>query len=237
MNRFDAILFDMDGTLVPMEEQQFVKGYFSELAAVLCPYGLTPDQLVSSLWAGVGAMVQNDGSRTNEEVFWQVFAARAPEVDLEAVKAESAAFYSGRFHNARAYTRENPLAVHAVALARQKADRVVLATNPLFPANGQATRMSWVGLAPEDFDLVTSYENERLCKPNPAYYRSICQRLGLQPQRCLMIGNDENEDMAAATAAGLQGWLVTDCLIPCAERPWQGARGTFAQMVEYLERL
>ena len=233
----DTILFDLDGTLLPMEQDAFIHAYVKQLCTRYVPCGFDKDDIVRALWAGTAAMVQNDGSRTNEEVFWQVFAARAPEVDLEAVKAESAAFYSGRFHNARAYTRENPLAVHAVALARQKADRVVLATNPLFPANGQATRMSWVGLAPEDFDLVTSYENERLCKPNPAYYRSICQRLGLQPQRCLMIGNDENEDMAAATAAGLQGWLVTDCLIPCAERPWQGARGTFAQMVEYLERL
>lgn len=237
MNQWDAILFDMDGTLVPMDEKQFIKVYFSELAAVLCPYGLTPDQLVETMWAGVDAMVRNDGVQTNEERFWQVFAARAPQVDLEAVKTEAAAFYGSRFHRARIATRENPLAVRAVALARQKSGRVILATNPLFPANGQASRMSWVGLAPEDFDLVTSYEAERFCKPNPAYYRSICQRLGLEPQRCLMVGNDEKEDMAAAAAAGLQGWLVTDCCIPSAGHPWQGAQGTFAQLVEYLESL
>ena len=31
----------------------------------------------------------------------------------------------------------------AMRLAREKADKVVLATNPLFPMAGQATRLSW----------------------------------------------------------------------------------------------
>lgn len=237
MGTIRAILFDMDGTLVPMDEKAFTKGYFAELTAALAPCGLPPQELIAAMWAGVGAMVKNDGSRTNEAVFWQTFAACAPQADLESLKPATERFYNGAFHRAKAFTGENPLAAEAVRLARQKAGRVVLATNPIFPLCAQAARMSWVGLRPEDFDLVTAYEEERFCKPNPEYYRSICRRINVPPQQCLMIGNDETEDMFAAAEAGLQGWLVTDCRISGTDRPWQGPQGSFAWMVERLRGL
>ena len=73
------------------------------------------------------------------------------------------------------------------------------------------TRLSWVGLAPEDFSLVTTYENSRFCKPNPAYFQEIVEKLGKTPQECLMVGNDGVEDTAAAKV-GLSLYLTTDCL-------------------------
>ena len=97
--------------------------------------------------------------------------------------------------------------------------------------------MGWIGLRETDFDLVTSYETDRFCKPNPAYYHSVMERLNVAPQECLMIGNDEREDMYAASQAGICGYLVEDCAIPCKEHPWQGARGSFTDMVEMLRKL
>ena len=135
------------------------------------------------------------------------------------------------------FTGENPLARQAVALAHKKADKVVLATNPFFPMAGQVTRMYWVGLQPADFDMVTAYETDRFCKPNPKYFLDVCRRMELEPEACLMIGNDDREDMQAATAAGLHTYLVTDCRIPDPKTPWQGRQGSFAQMLAFLEQL
>lgn len=95
--------------------------------------------------------------------------------------------------------------------------------------------MSWVGLSAKDFTAITSYETDSFCKPNPAYYQALCKRLGVDPKDCLMIGNDEAEDMAAATAAGLSGYLVTDCRIPSEAHPWKGAQGSFAELTDALE--
>ena len=180
--------------------------------------------------------MKNDGRASNEEVFWTRFSA-VTGLETAVYKPVCDRFYGHEFHNARRFTGENPLAAEAVALAHQGGRRVVLASNPLFPLVGQASRLSWVGLAPEDFDLVTSYESDRFCKPNPRYYTAICERIGLAPQECLMIGNDETEDMYAATAAGLQAWLVTDCRIPSGEHPWAGPKGTFTELVEMLRTL
>ncbi|MBQ7836879.1 MAG: HAD family hydrolase [Clostridia bacterium] len=94
-----------------------------------------------------------------------------------------------------------------------------------------------MGLSENDFDLITSYDSDCYCKPNPKYYLSICERMGVDPEDCLMIGNDEREDAYAANAAGLDTYLVTDCLIPNDEYATDCRRGTFEEMCLYLEGL
>ena len=236
--KYQAILFDMDGTLLPMDEDIFIKTYLGELAKEMAPYGVDPRNMAKSMWAGVGAMVKNDGNHTNAEVFWQVFAQLNPNADLETLQQVTERFYHNQFHKARAATQPNPLAVKAVAVARTKAPVVVLATNPLFPTAAQEARMSWMGLSPDAFDKVTAYESQRFCKPNPAYYTAICEELNLDPSACLMIGNDETEDMQAATSLGMSGYLITDCLKPSRSEDyrWTGPCGSFAEMMEWLEQ-
>lgn len=231
-----AILFDLDGTLLPMDQEAFTHGYFKELAAAVAHLGIEPQKLIKLVWAGTEAMIKNDGQKTNETVFWDTFAALSG-VDTAVFKPVCDQFYSHEFHRAKRFTGENPRAAEAVRLAHEKADKVVLASNPLFPLVGHATRLSWVGLKPEDFDLVTSYETDSYCKPNPAYYTAICQRLGAAPEECLMIGNDETEDMYAASSIGMKGYLITDCLLPAKNFTWTGSRGTFSEMLAYLQTL
>lgn len=231
-----AILFDLDGTLLPMDQEVFTKAYFQELAKVLAPLGMNPDVLVPAVWDGTKAMVMNDGQRPNRDVFWSRFAHILHE-DVERYRPTCDRFYSEEFHLARRATEANPLAKEAVQAAHAKAEKVILATNPLFPLAGQITRLSWLGLRPEDFDLITSYESDSYCKPNPLYYRSICERMNLSPADCLMIGNDEREDMHSASSLGMSAYLVTDCRIACADHPWHGPQGSFADMVRMLKNL
>ena len=231
-----AVFFDLDGTLLPMDQNRFTKVYFNLLAQKLAPMGIAPEALIAAVWNGTKAMVKNDGSRSNEEVFWAFFEAETG-LKTEVCRPICDAFYPNEFHGARSETKENPLAAKAVELAGQKGRAVVLATNPLFPMVGQEARLSWLGLKPEDFRAVTSYENSRFCKPNPRYYLELCETLGLAPGDCLMVGNDEREDMYAASAAGLNTFLLTDCLIPCPDHPHEGPRGTFPELLEFLENL
>lgn len=234
--RYQAILFDLDGTLLPMDLEPFARIYFGALAKELAPFGLTPETLFKPFWAATKAMMVNTTGKLNADVFWETFTALT-QVDRAQVEPICDAFYNVGFQAARAATKENPQAKEAVRIAREKADKVILATNPLFPMAGQATRLSWLGLTPEDFDLVTCYTTDRFCKPNPAYFHDVCQRMDIDPKACLMIGNDDKEDMHCATAAGMDAYLVTDCRLIDKDNPWQGAQGTFAQMVEMLKSL
>lgn len=234
--RYQAILFDLDGTLLPMELESFMKLYFGALVKVLAPLGFTPETLFKPFWAATKAMMGNTTGKLNADVFWETFSALT-QLDRAQAEPICDAFYLDGFQAARAGTKDNPLAAEAIRLAHEKADKVVLATNPLFPMAGQKTRLSWIGLTPEDFDLVTCYTSDRHCKPNPAYFTDICDRLGLDPAQCLMIGNDDREDMHCAAAIGMSGYLVTDCRLIDREHPWTGPQGSFADMIEMLRKL
>ena len=209
--KITTVLFDLDGTLLPMDIDTFTNGYFAMLTQKLAPRGYDPKKLVAAIWAGTGAMVKNDGSRTNEEAFWDKFAQTFGEKSLED-KPLFEAFYANEFQQARKFCGYNQWAAKAVRAVKESGRRVALATNPIFPAVATESRLRWVGLEPSDFELYTTYENSRYCKPNLDYYRDVLDRLGAAPGECLMVGNDVEEDMVAQ-ALGMEVFLITDCLI------------------------
>lgn len=49
------ILFDLDGTLLPMDMEKFTQGYFKRLVAKAAPRGYEPEKLIKSVWAGTAA--------------------------------------------------------------------------------------------------------------------------------------------------------------------------------------
>ncbi len=206
-----TLMFDLDGTLLPMELESFTNTYFKLLAQKAAPYGYEPEQLIAAVWKGTKAMIANDGSCPNDRRFWETFAGELGETILD-MRPVFDSFYAKEFNGAKAATRENPLGKKAVDAAKNAGYTVILATNPMFPAVAVATRLGWLGLAPEDFSLVTSYENSSYCKPNPLYYTQILERAGRSPGECLMVGNDVREDALAAQKAGLSAYLITDCL-------------------------
>ena len=72
-NMIKHVLFDLDGTLLPMDQNEFVKYYMPLLAKRFVKYGMEPKTLIGTIWKGVEAMVLNDGSTTNEDAFWKCF--------------------------------------------------------------------------------------------------------------------------------------------------------------------
>ena len=231
-----AILFDLDGTLLPMDQEIFTKAYFKLLAARLAPLGYEPQKLIQSIWAGTAAMVKNDGSCTNEEAFWRVFTEIYGN---EAMKDKPCidAFYSEEFGKAQSSCDFTPAAKEVVDLLKEKGKMIVLATNPIFPAVATQNRIRWAGLTPEDFTLYTTYENSCHSKPNPQYYIDIVNKIGCKPEECLMIGNDVTEDMVAKDI-GMKVFLLTDCLINKNNQDISGyAKGSFKELKEYLATL
>ncbi len=232
--KYEAILFDLDGTLLPMDNDEFTKGYLGLLSKAVSPYGYSADTLIPAMWRGVEAMVKNDGSCINSERFWTVFSQIVGK-DTTADIPKFDAFYTDGFNKAISLTQPTPLAKETVSLAKARAEKVVLATNPFFPLVAVTSRLAWAGIEPAEFDLITHYDNSTFCKPNPAYYIEITERLGIRPENCLMIGNNTEEDIAAAQAAGLSTFLLTDCLIskdPIPPTP----KGSFTDLLEFLRR-
>ena len=229
-----TVLFDLDGTLLPMDQDVFIRAYMGGLAKKMAPHGYDPKALVGGVWTGTGAMVKNDGATTNEEVFWACFdkvmgrATRGDEPLFEE-------FYRTDFQKVKAVCGFAPQAAEVIAFLKDAGCRVALATNPLFPRIATYSRARWAGLDPEDFALITTYENSRRCKPNLDYYRDILAELGETAENCIMVGNDVSEDMVAAEL-GMQVFLLTDCLInKHGADISQIPQGGFPELLEFLK--
>lgn len=231
MHTYQAIFFDLDGTLLPMDLEVFTNTYFGLLAKRFPQFD--SKVLLDSIWKGTKAMITNDGSMTNEARFWTTFAQLMGADVLEQV-SEFDRFYLTDFHKAKAICGENPMAREIINFAHEKAEHVVLATNPLFPLCAVESRLGWIGLQASDFSYITSYENSSFCKPTAAYYQHICQAMELDPAQCLMIGNDVREDAWGASQAGLQTHIVTDCLISHNMPLEDWSHSTFADLKTIL---
>lgn len=235
--KIKAVLFDLDGTLLPMDQEVFVKAYFGGLAKRLAPLGYEPEKLFKVLWGGVAAMVKNDGQKWNEQVFWDFFVDAYGEDALKD-RPYIDEFYKTEFHQVQKVCGYSAHAKEIIELVKAQGKMPVLATNPLFPHTATENRMGWAGLSSEQFEHYTTYENSHFCKPNPKYYEEILERIGCTPEECIMVGNDVNEDLLPAKALGMQVFLLTDCLInkenvDISEVP----QGGFTELKKYLAEL
>jgi HAD superfamily hydrolase (TIGR01509 family) len=71
------------------------------------------------------------------------------------------------------------------------------------------------GIAPLVDAVLLSYE-EGCCKPDPALFTKACARLGVEPERTLMVGDDRTAD-GGAEAIGIRTFFVDP--LPVTERP------------------
>ena len=230
----EMVLFDLDGTLLPMDQDQFVNTYMGLLAKKLAPHGYEPNHLIAAVWAGTRAMVENTGEKRNEEVFWDDFChifGEGARKDLPLFEE----FYAVDFPKARTVCGFDPAAGEIITLLKERGIRRALATNPLFPAIATNQRVRWAGLRPGDFELMTTYENSSRCKPNPDYYREVLDKLGVSAENCLMVGNDVQEDMLPAREVGMEVFLLTPCLINKKGTDLSSfPRGGFPELKEFL---
>ena len=232
--KLTTVLFDLDGTLLPMDQELFVKAYLGGLSKAAASYGYEPETMVKGIMMGTGAMVKNTGERTNEEVFWQVMEGLFGPSILEDIHIFDE-FYKTDFQKIREVCGFDPLARETVMRIREMGLRVSLATNPLFPSVATESRIRWAGLDPEDFDGFTSYEKSRYCKPNPDYYRDVLKSLGVVAEECLMVGNDVGEDMVARTL-GMRVFLLTDCMINRKNEDISAyPHGSYEELLAYVE--
>ena len=234
--KITTALFDLDGTLLPMDNDEFTKSYFTLITQTLAPHGYKPEELIKAIMTGITAMVKNDGIQSNEAAFWKAFSGIYGE-KVFADKPIFDEFYKTAFQNAKASCGYDPKAAEAVRKLKESGYRVILATNPIFPSYAVESRLRWAGLSPKDFEWYTSYENIGFCKPNPRYYQEIVKRLNVSTEECIMIGNDVTEDMIAQSL-GMRVFLLTHCLINKENKDISAfPHGSFEQLNDYIAKL
>ncbi len=211
-----AVLFDLDDTLLGNDTQRFVERYFSLLSAYAAGRGDGMDNLLPDLLASTRAVLLDvDRTATNEAVFWSVFAHRLGR-DAAEMKAFFQDFYREQFPTMRQVTQLRPIARSLVRACFDRGLQVAIATHPLFPLDAIEQRLAWAGVPVTDFPyaLITSYEVMHAAKPHRSYYQEILARLDCPPDRALMVGDDWENDMLPAATLGMRAYWVTDSAEP-----------------------
>ena len=205
------ILFDLDGTLLNMDQDKFLELYMLSLYNYSKEEYKDVYELINLIKKGVYLMVNNNGELTNEEVFYNHFKSfHKDKTDTLLKKYEE--YYNSDFIITKESTSLKKVAPLLIKELKEKGYNLILATNPIFPRIATLNRIKWAGLNFDDFELVTTYENSKFSKPNIKYYENILSKLNVKPEECLMVGNDVNEDMIVERI-GTKVFLITDCLI------------------------
>ncbi|WP_124726833.1 HAD family hydrolase [Staphylospora marina] len=193
-----ACLFDLDGTLLPVDTEGFVHVYLNALAPYVSRV-IPPDKLVPAVWQATMTMIRDTrADLRNEEVFEREFL-RITGLEKDRIWPLFDRFYAEEFPKLREHCGQDPFARRVVEAALEKGLKVAVATNPVFPESAIRERLRWAGVGDLPVDFVTTFENSRFCKPLPEYYLDVAEKLGVRPEECVMVGNDMQEDMVAST--------------------------------------
>jgi phosphoglycolate phosphatase len=186
MAEFDLIQFDLDGTLIDSVPQlaQAVNRMRLQLG-----FGEAGEQAVRH-WVGNGAdmlvrraLADALGTEPGDEL--RRAARTAFDAAYDQVADQGLVFYPG--------------VLDTLAALRRAGKRLAIVTNK--PYRFVPAILAAAGLS-EQFELVLGGDSLPEKKPSPAPLLHVCRQLDVDPARTLMVGDSEN-DVLAAQAAGM----------------------------------
>ena len=230
----DTICFDLDGTLLPMEVNEFIQHYFKSLTKKMIKSGYDADNVIRALNAATKHMVENDSEETNEQVFWKYFE-KYSQIKRETIEPTFFDYYQNDFNSLEEKVEKSPNMIEVVKELKMRNFRLILTTNPLFPKVAVENRVRWAGLDPNDFDYITSFENSHACKPSMKYYYEVIKNAQINIENTMMIGNDSLED-GIIENCGIPLYLVTDYLIHRSDDELKSRWfGTSSELLEFIK--
>jgi FMN phosphatase YigB (HAD superfamily) len=224
-----AVLFDLDGTLLDIDIGSFMSRYMRALASFT--ENLYPGEgVMDAVMAGTRGMMGTHPGETNESVFHRV-AKEHTGADLTRHRLGFDEFYQGSFDALREDAGPAHGAHEVMSLSFSLGLRVAIATNPMFPPVAIEKRMAWAELLDYPVDLVTTWESMHACKPHGEYFTQVAQMLEVEPGSCLMVGDDADLDLPAASV-GMRTFYVGDGAVQAPD-----LAGSLADLIQMLPGL
>ena len=205
INTISTLFFDLDGTLLDFVEKEFTDRYIALVFKYFKDL-LPKDVFYKGFWDGTHALMTHDQpDKLVLESFFETFG-KISGLPRNITQDHFTKFYSNEFKTIGEIASSN-YAKEILDAAKNQGIKVVLATNPVFPAIATQVRLAWIGLSFDDFIHVSHAENSYFCKPNPKYYETLLSISGSKPEETLMVGNDYLYDMSAKEV-GIRTWMI-----------------------------
>ncbi len=196
---YEALLFDLDGTLIDFYFQDFIKIYLGAASQFFLDLIPNPEIFYKELLLSTDVMENTDNDNTTTlEDFLLDFCPKF-DVDCDKIQERFLQFYQTKYEVIKPLieTFEGALSLLQDIRSRYPSLKIVLATNPVFPYIAIKQRMKWGGIPEDLFNLITHAQNSTYCKYNDKYWFEISEKMDIDPKKSLVIGNDGNRDMRA----------------------------------------
>ena len=232
-----CVFFDLDGTLIQYVSVARAISYFNELSLYLSADLALDDARAERLInAAVGAMFEPHPGLTNQQIFDAVYEADL-ESDAERLRYRElfARFFGEVFCTLRSNECPAAFNVDALRSCQERGLTVAIASQPIFSEAAIRARVNWAGLAALRIPLASSSETAYTTKPQLDYYQEIAHLLNFAPEECLMVGNEDINDMTASQV-GMRTFYVGDDYESSNGNRWDGA-GTLADFIAELDDL
>ncbi len=193
--KYDAVIFDLFGTLVDIFSLDEYREFLGEMCAVL---GVAPADF-TNLWderADDRALGQIPVAEQLRNVC-RTLGAAVTSAQIEKAVTMRAAFVRGALvprddaASTLAALRERGVKVGVIS---DCSEEVVAAWpgTPLAPLVDEAVLSAAVGMK----------------KPDPRVYRLACERLGVAPEKCMFVGDGGSRELSGASAVGMEAVLI-----------------------------
>ena len=202
MLSFDAFFFDLDGTLIDFNPNEFVKVYLGAAARYFKDLIPDSDYFVKSILDSTKVMEMTDTPKKLALYdFFDDFCQKFNS-DCSTIIQRFRNFYNTDFNVVEKIIHPIPHAEKVLLFIRDNypTSKIVLSTNPVFPEVAIVKRINWGGLSENLFDYITHAENSYYCKGSLNYWIELAKKLNVRPEKTLVIGNDGARDMIAKKA-------------------------------------
>lgn len=201
-----AILFDLDGTLTLMDQEEFMRNYIGLLAPRFS-HLISPEKFGKQVLRSIEIMIKEPKEgKSNLQTFFDDFT-KATSLTYNTLWPIFEEFYKTDFPALKCLVKVNTEGKESVESAIQQGYIVAIASNPVMPKLAIEERIRWAGLSPDQFTVIPSIESFHFCKPQVGFYSEIAENIGLNPKECMMVGNHPIEDLAARKI-GMKTFLV-----------------------------
>ena len=229
--RFDAVIFDLYGTLVdnidaPGPYQDAYKRAIVEMALFLD----APSYQFAQSWSDSTGLRMTGAHSSAEQYIEYVCSVLGMQPDAEQV----AAAHGVRMDLFRSIVGPRPDCVETLARLRGEGFRIGLITDCSWE-----TVLLWPETPlPPYFDATVFSCAVGMRKPDPRIYAIACDQLGLAPERCLYVGDGGSDELAGAERVGMTALRihVPYETPPDAANPWPGPEvSALAQVLDYVK--
>jgi len=234
--RINTILFDLDGTLVPMDSEKFTETYFKSLNSYI--YGYLGDaNFVKNMLTAVNKMYKDkDESTTLMQKFVKYFN-EISAIKYDIFKRYVEDYYAKEFDRLSVHMEKDNLIKMIVGMIKEKGYKLILASTPLLPQKAMEVRLKWSGLDKKDFDFIAHIDNMHYIKPSLEFFKEILAVNDISQEECIMIGNDVDEDILPASQLGISTYYLDEHGVNKSGLKVECPSGSYIQLYDWVKAL